>query len=155
MFKQFEKGQITLYDYLVFNDKREFTEKDYIDFMYSQLKKIDSTIKLLEKLNARKEDKIASINNESFELNNYRIKKFDLWKYFDSFFSSCYFGVRKPEPEIFKKALRVLHKGPNECLFIDDREENFQSALTVSMKAILLEDASELENKLIELKIHI
>jgi len=153
IFKQFEKGKITLDKYLdeiLFYEKREFTKQDYIDFMYSQSKALDSTLKLLSKLKARQEYKIASINNESLELNRYRIMKYNLDKYFDCFFSSCYLGTRKPEPDIFYKALKILHNEPDECLFLDDREENYRSALTVGMNAILIYDIKELEHKLIE-----
>lgn len=156
VFKQFEKGQITIDEYLntiLFYEKREFTKQDYIDFMYSQSEPIDSTLQILEKLKARNEYKIASINNESRELNNYRIKKFNLDKYFNCFFSSCYLGTRKPEPEIFKKALNVSHTEQSESLFIDDREENYRTALAVGMNAILIEDVKELEHKLTEMKI--
>ena len=39
---------------------------------------------------------MAALNNESLEINDYRVHKFHLRDYFEAFFSSCYLGVRKP-----------------------------------------------------------
>lgn len=151
VFKLFEKGRISLDQYLnevVFYKERSFNKKEFVNFMYSQSRVIDSTINILEKLSANKKYQLATINNESRELNAYRIRTFMLNKYFECFFSSCYLGVRKPEPEIFRIALNVLHKNADECLFIDDREENYNSAKNTRLKAIWLEEPLELQKKL-------
>ncbi len=158
VFKKFEKGKLSLDDYLnevVFFGKRNFSKKDFIGFMNSQSKPINSTLKILEKLSTNRKYRFATINNESRELNKFRINKFGLDKYFTCFCSSCYLGARKPEPEIFYKALHILHKKPDECLFIDDREENFQSAMAFGLKAILLNDPKVLVEKLNEFDIEI
>ncbi len=158
LFKKFEKGKLTLNEYLdqvVFFKKRNFSRQDYKDFMLSQSRPIDSTLTLLGKLSSAGKYQLATLNNESRELNQYRINKFGLDKYFECFFTSCYLGVRKPEQEIFYKALHILHREPEECLFIDDREENFQAAKSSGINAALLEDPEDLEKKLNELNIEI
>lgn len=142
VFQDFEKGKISLDEYLskvIFYKERNFTEKDFINFMYSQSHAFDSTFEILNKLSSKKKYQINTINNESRELNAYRIETFRLYKYFDCFFSSCYLGVRKPELEIFQIALNVLHKKAGECLFIDDREENYDSAKRAGINSIRLE----------------
>ena len=45
---------------------------------------------------------LAALNNESAELNAYRIRKFDLPRNFTAFFTSCYLRVRKPDPLIYQ-----------------------------------------------------
>jgi putative hydrolase of the HAD superfamily len=40
--------------------------------------------------------RIISINNEGWELNDFRIKRFGLHQCFDAFISSCEVGMRKP-----------------------------------------------------------
>ena len=158
VFKKFEKGKLSLDEYLnkvIFFRKRKFNKKDFIEFMYSQSRAHNSTINLLQKLSLSNKYHLATINNESFELNQYRINNFNLKKYFKNFFSSCFLGTRKPEPEIFLKALNVLQKNPGECLFIDDREENYQSAKSLGLNSIHLENPSELIEKLKEFKIKI
>ncbi len=158
LFKKFERGKLTLDEYLdqvVFFKKRNFTRQEFKDFMYSQSRPFDSTLKLLKKLSSGDKYQLATLNNESRELNNYRVNEFGLYKYFSCFFSSCYMGVRKPEPEIFYKALHILHRKPEECLYIDDREENIQAARSSGMNAVLLEKPEDLEKKLIEFNIEI
>ncbi len=158
VFKKFEKGKLTLDEYLdqvVFFKERNFSRQDYKEFMFSQSRPFNSTLKLLNRLCAVGKYQLAALNNESRELNKYRINRFGLDKYFDCFFSSCYMGVRKPEAEIFDKALHIIHKKPGECLFVDDREENYQAARSSGMNAVLLEKPEDLETKLKEFNIEI
>ncbi len=158
VFKKFEKGKLTLDEYLdqvVFFKKRNFSRRDFTEFMYEQSRPFNSTLKLLDILSSGNKYQLATLNNESRELNKYRINKFGLHKYFDCFFSSCYLGVRKPESEIFYRALYILHKEPGECLFVDDREENYQSAKSSGIKAVLLEKTEDLAEKLEKFNIEI
>ncbi len=158
VFKKFEKGKLTLDEYLnqvVFFKKRNFSRQEFTEFMHSQSQPFNYTLKLLNKLSVKNKYLLAALNNESNELNKYRINKFGLDKYFFGFFSSCYLGVRKPEPEIFYKALHIIHKNPGECLFIDDREENYQSARSCGINAVLLEKPEDLEKNLKEFNIEI
>lgn len=158
LFKKFETGKLTLDQYLdevVFFKKRNFSRQDFTDFMLSQSRPFNSTLKLLKKLSSAGKYQLATLNNESRELNRYRIDKFGLRKYFECFFSSCYLGVRKPEPDIFYKALHILHKKPDECLFIDDRDENFRAAKSSGINAAFLESPEDLVTKLEEFNIEI
>ena len=158
LFKKFEKGKLTLNEYLdrvVFFKKRNFSRQDFKDFMLSQSMPFNSTLILLRKLSSTGKYQLATLNNESRELNQYRVNKFGLDKYFECFFTSCYLGVRKPEPEIFYKVLHILHRKPEECLFIDDREENYQAAKSSGINASLLENPEDLSGKLEEFNIEI
>lgn len=47
---------------------------------------------------------MATINNESKELNQYRIQTFGLREIFALFISSCFVGLRKPEAGIYRRA---------------------------------------------------
>ena len=158
VFKKFEKGKLSLDEYLnkvVFFRKRRFNKPEFIEFMYSQSHPHNSTIKLLNSLSLNRKYHLATINNESLELNQYRINKFKLKKYFLNFFSSCYVGTRKPEPEIFLKALHILQRNPEECLFIDDSEKNYQSAKHLGINSIHLEYPAELKERLTDFNIEI
>lgn len=158
LFKQFEKGKLSLDEYLdevVFYKKRDFSKKDFVKFMFSQSHPFDSTLKILDKLASKKKYELAAINNESRELNDFRINEFGLKKYFRCFFSSCYMGVRKPEEEIFDKALHIFHKDPGECLYIDDREENYNAARNSGINSILLDKPENLSSRLEKFNIEI
>jgi putative hydrolase of the HAD superfamily len=158
VFKKFEKGKLSIDEYLnevLFYRKRNFSKKDFIEFMFSQSRAHHSTLAILEKLRTKKKYQLATINNESRELNEYRINKFGLYKYFNCFFSSCYLGMRKPEARIFSAVLNMVHKNPGDCLYIDDREENYNSAKNLGLNTILLEKPESLPARLEEFNIEI
>lgn len=159
VFIQFEKGQLSLDEYLnhtIFFKERNFLRSDFIEFMKTQSKPYDGSIKVLEKLSEEKRYLLASINNESLELNHFRIKKFKLTNYFQAFFSSGFLNKRKPDVEIFQTALNVLQKNPEECFFIDDREENIDGAKKAGLNTIHLKEINKLydllENNGIKIK---
>ena len=90
----------------------------------------------------------ATINNEPLELNQYRIEAFDLRRNFLVFFSSCYVRSRKPEETIFRVALEVTKRPPEQCLFIDDRPLNLESPRRLGMNAIHHQNAEQLRSEL-------
>jgi len=53
---------------------------------------------------------MGTINNESRDLNVYRIEKFGLRSIFSLFISSCFVGLRKPEIDIYRLALETRRK---------------------------------------------
>ena len=59
---------------------------------------------------------MGTINNESRELNAYRIEKFGLRSIFRVFVSSCYVGLRKPEEGIYKLTLDVTQQARRAVL---------------------------------------
>ena len=91
---------------------------------------------------------LATINNEPRELNEFRIQKFNLRREFKAFFSSCYLGVRKPDEGIYKLALEVTQRTPEECVFIDDRELNLECARQMNMTTIHFQNAAQLRQEL-------
>ena len=94
---------------------------------------------------------MCSINNESKELNQYRIQKFGLREIFTLFLSSCYVGLRKPEEGIYRLALEVTQRMPEECCFVDDRALNLEAAERLGMHTIRMENAEQLRSGLQEL----
>lgn len=125
IFNVYEIGRITLDEYLdivVFNEPRIFTREDFKTFMFSRSVELPGMLQwLIELKNNNSHLKIVSINNEGKELNDYRVKKFQLHKCFDAFISSGEVGMRKPDPGIFRLALGVVQAAPMECIYFDDR----------------------------------
>jgi putative hydrolase of the HAD superfamily len=146
-FPAFDAGQISLEEYLdrtLFYRKRSFTRDDFIKFMYAESVELPGTRAVLDALTSSGKYFMATINNEPFELNEYRIQKFDLRRNFQAFFSSCYVHLRKPEERIFRVALRVTQRLPEQCVFIDDRPLNLESPRKLGMNVIHFQDAQQL-----------
>jgi len=60
--------------------------------------------------------KIAVVSNEGRELNAYRIRKFKLDGFVDSFVSSCFVHVRKPDEDIYRLALDTAQAKPERVV---------------------------------------
>ena len=77
-----------------------------------------------------------TLNNESAELNRYRIDHFGLRGLFDAFLTSCWLDVRKPTHNIYQRALGIAQADPSASLFVDDREQNLAPARALGMRTI-------------------
>ena len=132
IFNVWEMGKISLDDYLdtiVFNHPRKFSREEFKEFMLQQSLELPGTLQWLIKWkNKNYKIKTISINNEPKELNEYRIKKYNLHNFFDAFVSSCEVGMRKPDPDIFRLALGIAQAQPHECLYFDDRSMLVEAA---------------------------
>jgi putative hydrolase of the HAD superfamily len=153
-----EKGLITGEEYLlrtVFYEPRPFTPADFLQAMKERSVLLPHTaVRILQELAASEEIELAMLNNEARELNDYRIERFELGRYFDSFFSSCYVGLRKPDPRIFDLALDVLQRDPEEVVFIDDRQGNCDAAETLGIHAIRYIEEAQCVQALERLGLH-
>ncbi|MEO6135734.1 MAG: HAD-IA family hydrolase [Ginsengibacter sp.] len=125
IFNVYEIGKISLDGYLdtvVFNKKRDFSREEFRQFILDQSVLLPKMLPwLIELKNKHPYLKVISINNEARELNQHRIRKFNLHDFFDAFVSSCEVGMRKPDPGIFQIALGIAQAEPKECLYLDDR----------------------------------
>jgi len=145
----FEEGKVTLDDYLertVFYQPRTFTREEFKQFIFSLSRPKPQCLELARNLSGKYV--MAVINNESRELNQYRIQKFELAEVFDVFVSSCFVGLRKPDERIYRLALNITQHLPEECVFIDDRPENLTGAEKVGIKTVLVKDAQQLRRDL-------
>jgi putative hydrolase of the HAD superfamily len=150
---EFETGKISLDTYLdriVFFRERPFTRDQFKNFIFAQSRENKETRLVLDELTATGRYFLAALNNESEELNVYRIHKFDLARNFMAFFTSCYLRVRKPDPHIYRLVLGITHRAPEECIFIDDRPANLEPAKALGMGTILFRSAEELRASLAE-----
>ena len=147
----FETGKITLDAYLqrtVFYRKRNFTREEFTDFIFAQSSEFPESRAVLSGLAATGKYLLCTINNEPLELNERRIQQFQLRREFKAFFSSCYLGIRKPDEGIYRLALEVTQRHPEECLFIDDRELNLECARQLQMRTIHFQNAEQLRQDL-------
>ncbi len=139
IFNVYEIGKISLDDYLnvaVFYQPRSFTKTDFKEFMLAQSRELPDMLPYLIEWKKRHPNvTVISINNEPRDLNQYRIEKFRLHRFFDAFVSSCEVGMRKPDPGIFQVAIGLVQTDPSQCLYIDDRQMLAESAATTGLNA--------------------
>lgn len=151
MVTRFETGRLTLDHYLdrtVFYCSRDFSKDEFKEFMFAQSQPIEGTLDLAGRLARTGQYLLATLNNESRELNLYRIEHFGLRKRFSLFISSCFLGVKKPDDEMFRLALDLSQRRPEECVFIDDRELNLECAGRSGLQTLRFHSAAQLESEL-------
>ncbi|MGA7272797.1 MAG: HAD-IA family hydrolase [Acidimicrobiia bacterium] len=151
--ERFETGRIDLELYLertVFYRERPFSVEDFAQTMRSGSRPLDGGIGLVRRI-ASTRLTMATINNESRALNEYRISRFGLDEIFTAFFSSCYLGVSKPDDQIFRIALAVMAVESERAVFIDDRPINIESAAGLGFHTIRHVDAATTERALADL----
>lgn len=151
MLNAFETGEITLDQYLqrtVFYRPHPFTIEDFKAFMFSQSQPLPESLDVLAHLARTRRCSMAALNNESRELNEYRIARFRLRDYFESFFSSCYLGLRKPDAEIYRRVLAITQRKPEACVMIDDRDLNLECARELGMHTIQFQNPAQLRDAL-------
>ncbi|MBV9574110.1 MAG: HAD family phosphatase [Acidobacteriales bacterium] len=154
----FEQGELSLSEYLdrtIFYLPRAFTREAFQEYMLSLSQPKREVLAQAQDLAKGGKYLMATLNNESRELNLYRIQKFGLEKTFTLFISSCFVGLRKPDEAIYRLALDVTQKLPEECCFIDDRIPNVNAARQLGMHAIQMIDATQLRQDLDELGVKV
>jgi putative hydrolase of the HAD superfamily len=147
----FERGKITQQEYLertIFYRPRPFSREVFAEYMFSLSQPDPEALQLAKGLSQSRKYLMSTINNESKELNLYRIQTFGLREIFSLFVSSCFVGLRKPEEGIYRLALEITQRPPKECCFIDDRRLNLDSASKLGMHVIQMKDAEQLRREL-------
>jgi putative hydrolase of the HAD superfamily len=152
-----ERDTLTIQGYLdvtVFYEPRSFSHEDFIAVMKAQSVPIPSTgIPVLKDLAASGRYLVGVLNNESRELHEYRMEKYGLKPYLDLQLSSCYLGMRKPNADIYRRAIDIVGRPASRIVFIDDRAGNTDAAQRAGMVAIQFTSEEQLRARLKELEI--
>jgi putative hydrolase of the HAD superfamily len=138
-FVTYEEGKLTRKEYLdlvVFYQKRTFTPDQFQKFMFAQSAPYKEMIEFIRKLKAQNQLKIAVVNNEARELNEYRIKKFHLNQFVDFFISSCFVHFRKPDADIFLIALDIAQVPAEYVVYIEDVQMFVDVARDLGIRSI-------------------
>jgi len=146
-----ERGKISLDEYFertIFYRPRPFTRDEFKNYIFSLSQPCPETLQLAKELAQSRRYLMATINNESGELNQFRIQTFGLRDIFSLFVSSCFVGLRKPEEGIYRLALDITQRAPEECCFIDDRPLNLDTASRLGMHVIKMESTEQLRQAL-------
>ena len=151
VFETHEQGKLSFEEYLgwvVFYEKRPFTRKQFRDFMFSQSKPFPKMLDLVAQLKQRYGLKIVVVSNESREVNAYRVRAFKLNLLVDTFISSCFVQMRKPDVQIFRLALDLAQTAPAQAVFLDNTPMFVQIAEDLGMRGILHADTESTRTRL-------
>lgn len=153
-FDTYESGKISLSEYLkrlVFYTKRDFSEEDFRAFMFEQSQPYSDMLDLVCSIKKKYRIKIAVVNNEGRELNNYRIHKFKMGEFVDFFISSCFVHFRKPDADIFKVALDIAQVPAEKVIYLEDRPLFVQVADGLGIRGIVHHDFNTTKKQLSDL----
>ena len=142
-FETHEEGRMTFAEYLsrvVFYQKRPYTRAQFRNFMCSQSKPYLEMIKLVVKLKSQHGLKVTVVSNEARELNAYRIQKFKLDGFVDTFISSCFVQLRKPDTAIFRLALDISLARARDIVYIENTPLFVQIAEGLGIRSVLHTD---------------
>jgi putative hydrolase of the HAD superfamily len=148
---EWEEGRLSMQEYLdiaVFHEARNFSRQDFVEFMYAQSRADEGAVAIARELTGHAQYTLMTLNNESDELNRYRIMKFGISELFEAFLSSCWLGVRKPTQAFYDRCVGIAQADPKTSLFIDDREQNLSPARKLGMQVILFTSAAQLRSDL-------
>lgn len=85
----------------------------------------------------RAEYKVGLLSNVGRGVMNQLFSPEEQKELFDGVVLSSDVGMVKPQPEIYEHTAHVLGLSPEECLMIDDLEENIAGAVVVGMQGVV------------------
>lgn len=147
----FETGRLSLDGYIrkaVFYRERSFKPEDFKAFMLSRSQVLGDTLEWVRALARAGKCRLLTLNNESRELHEHRVKQFELDKIFQGFLVSCYLGQAKPDEGIYLAALGIAACEKNNAVFIDDRSLNVEPAYALGLNAVLFQGLDALRESL-------
>ena len=110
--------------------------------MFAQSQPYPEMIALVAQLKLRYGLKIVVVSNEGRELNEHRIRAFRLNEFVDSFISSCFVHLRKPDADIFRLALDIAQVPAQQVVYLENTLMFVQIAEGMGMHSILHTDST-------------
>ena len=111
------------------------------------MSRCDYAIPWIEDLKARGY-KVYYLSNYSEHLMQANPDVLDFLPHVDGGVFSCYVQLIKPDPEIYRTLMEKYDLQAEECVFIDDREDNVVAARQLGMQSIWFEDYAQAKEEL-------
>ena len=92
--------------------------------------------------------KLAMLSNTDPARYGHIERAFPEIQIFDAYILSFRIGAMKPDPRVYREALRLLDARPENALFIDDLQENLDGAARLGIKGILFTARTDLAAEL-------
>ncbi len=134
----FETGRLSLSHYIakaIFHRPRAFSNQEFKEFMFAQSLLLGDTLDFVRALAATGKYRLYTLNNESRELHEHRVRAFGLDAVFRGFLASCYLGQVKPDEDVYLNALGIASTHSDHAIFIDDRSLNVEPAIALGLNA--------------------
>lgn len=108
---------------------------------------LGDTVAILEQLKSAGHP-LYAITNFAAETFAWTRQRWDFLAWFDDIVVSGEIKELKPEPAIYRTLIGRNGLAAEDCLFIDDVQENVDGAITIGMNAVRFEDAATLRSDL-------
>jgi epoxide hydrolase-like predicted phosphatase len=152
----FETGKLSGGEYHQEVMSRLDVDVPYEEFspMYGDIfTEIPATCDLLRRLHTRYPLYLLSDTNEiHFGYVRQTVKTLSV---FDEFIVSYQVGVLKPDPRMYREALRRSGLPAEACVFVDDRPSNVEGAARVGIQAVRFESPDQFAGELARLGVRI
>lgn len=138
-FETHEEGKMSFEEYLdrvVFYQERPFTRAQFRRFMCAQSKPYPKMLDLFAQLKVRHGLRVAVVSNESREVNAHRIREFKLDALADTFISSCFVHIRKPDVDMFSLALDIAQAKAEQVVYVDNTPMFVEIAAGLGIRSI-------------------
>jgi len=152
--ESFDKGEITpqeFYERVVHKLKAKIDYDEFFSIYNDVFSLNPPVLEIMKRL---------KVNYKLVLLSNTDVMRFEFVReifpevmIFDEYVLSFEVGFMKPHPQIYRDALKKAGTKAEECIFIDDREENIQGAEELALKGILFESQANLESTLQEINL--
>lgn len=148
--REYEQGFVTS-DEISEHYRTQFPQIEKEDFLNSWNSMIlefpEYRLKFIQKLSEEKDYKLILLSNTNenhIEHIKTKVPFYeDFKKCFDAFYLSHEIGMRKPNPDIFEFVLDAHDLEPSNCLFIDDTQENTETASRLGLHTWNIEPTRE------------
>lgn len=129
------------------NPELENDVRNVFDNWYSLLEPIESTVEIISELKEKGYNLffLSNFHDKAFQV---VAKEYTFFRLFDGGVVSYREKMIKPNLEIYRKLLDGYNLKPEECIFIDDVNENIIAGEQVGIKGIHLREASKLREEL-------
>lgn len=126
---------------------------DYIDLFFQNLDEVvttfDGTAEFIQELKG-KGYKIYLLSNYPARMWKMHIPRFLFYPYVDGEVVSYQYHLSKPDRRIYETLCAKYQLNPQECIFLDDRQENIDTAKALGFEGIVVTDPFHARDELLK-----